>query len=110
MKNETELLQECKLQLEYLNEKFGETGTTNSLLTKIDAALQQNDVSGSVLKINLTEYGYSCGDGCCYNYGTITTVNGVELPFHNQDAVTILIQVLEHLGYKVEIEYSDDVE
>ena len=67
-------------------------------------------VSGSVLKINLTEYGYSCGDGCCYNYGTITTVNGVELPCHNQDAGTILSQVLEHLGYKVEIEYGDDVE
>ena len=31
-----ELLQECKLQLEYLNEKFGETGTTNALLSKIN--------------------------------------------------------------------------
>lgn len=49
--------------------------------------LQQYNVSGSVLKINLTEYGYSCGDGCCYNYGTITTVNGVELPCHNQDTL-----------------------
>lgn len=46
MKNETELLQECKLQLEYLNEKFGETGTTNALLTKLDAVLRQPDVSG----------------------------------------------------------------
>lgn len=72
--------------------------------------LQQYNVSGSVLKINLTEYGYSCGDGCCYNYGTITTVNGVELPCHNQDVGTILQQVLEHLGYKVEIEHSNDVE
>lgn len=67
-------------------------------------------VSGSVLKIKLHEYGYHCSDGCCYNYGTITTVNGVELPCHNQDAGTILSQVLEHLGYKVEVEYGDDVE
>ena len=29
------LLSECALQLEYLNEKFGETGTTNALLSKI---------------------------------------------------------------------------
>lgn len=36
MKKEIGLLQECKLQLEYLNEKFGETGTTNALITKID--------------------------------------------------------------------------
>mgnify|MGYP003338018832 CR=1 FL=1 len=45
-----------------------------------------------------------------HNYGTITTVNGVELPCHNQNAETILKQVLEHLGYKVEIVSSDDVE
>ena len=70
--------------------------------------LQQYNVSGSVLKIKLNEYGYHCGDGCCYNYGTITTVNDIELPCHNQDAGTILQQVLEHLGYKVEIDYSDD--
>ena len=37
----SELLQECKLQLEYLNEKFGQTGTTNSLLAKIDKKLNQ---------------------------------------------------------------------
>jgi hypothetical protein len=72
--------------------------------------LQQYSVSGSVLKVKLHEYGYSCGDGCCYNYGKITTVNDIELPCHNQDAETILRQVLEHLGYKVEIDYSYDVE
>ncbi len=31
-----ELLQECILQLEYLNEKFGETGTTNKLLSRLN--------------------------------------------------------------------------
>ncbi len=36
MENKTELLIECKNQLEYLNEKFGETGTTNSLLAKLE--------------------------------------------------------------------------
>lgn len=60
------------------------------------------------LKIILKEYGYSCGDGCCYNYGTIATVNGVELPFHNQDVATILEGVLKHLGYEVEVERETD--
>jgi hypothetical protein len=32
---EKNLLQECRLQLEYLNEKFGETGTTNALLSRL---------------------------------------------------------------------------
>lgn len=36
-----ELLQECKIQLEYLNEKFGQTGTTNALLAKIDKKLNR---------------------------------------------------------------------
>ena len=48
MENTTELLNECKLQLEYLSRKFGETGTTNALLVKISAALQQPPVSGSL--------------------------------------------------------------
>lgn len=60
-----------------------------------------------ILKIKLIDYEYSCGDGCCYDYGTITTVNDVELPCHNQDAGTILEQVLEHLGYEVEIIYEE---
>ena len=43
MKTQLELLRECRLQLEYLNGKFGETGTTNSLLSKIDAEISRID-------------------------------------------------------------------
>jgi hypothetical protein len=63
MKKEIELLQECKLQLEYLNEKFGETGTTNALLTKIDVVLRQPDVIKSVCYC--TEAEYSSEHDCC---------------------------------------------
>lgn len=35
------MLKECKLQLEYLNEKFTETGTTNSLLSKIELLIKE---------------------------------------------------------------------
>lgn len=55
------------------------------------------------LNIDIQEYYYNCGDGCCTNYGTIIKVNGVELASHNQDAYTILKNVLEFLGYEVEI-------
>lgn len=37
--NIIDVLKEAKLQLEYLNQKFPETGTTNSVLSKIDAVL-----------------------------------------------------------------------
>ncbi len=55
------------------------------------------------LVIKLDEYNYKCGDGCCDHYGIITTVNDVELQAHNTDKETILCQILEHLGYTVEI-------
>jgi hypothetical protein len=55
------------------------------------------------VKIELDEYIYNCADGCCTNFGTTTTVNGVELDLNNQDAGTIVKMVLEHLGYEVEL-------
>ena len=58
------------------------------------------------LKIELIDWTYTCGDGCCTNYGTTTKVNGEEMSLINQDAPTILEMVLEHLGYDVEIEQS----
>lgn len=62
------------------------------------------------VKVTLHEYGYHCGDGCCFNYGTITTVNGVQMEAHNTDVQTILQQVLTHLAYSVEIETTYDKE
>jgi hypothetical protein len=62
------------------------------------------------LKITFTEYGYSCGDGCCYNSGIIISVNGVELQNQNEDTETIVKQILEHLGYTVKVEYIYDLQ
>jgi hypothetical protein len=64
------------------------------------------------LTITFDEYNYQCSDGCCDHYGTVTTINGKELPLHNQDYETIVEQILKHLGYEVEIEnfYDDDRE
>ena len=55
------------------------------------------------LKIQLNEFSHTCGDGCCDNYGTNVYVNGVEMPFINQDTGTIVKQILEYLGHNVEI-------
>ena len=53
--------------------------------------------------IELNEYQTRCGDGCCMDYGTNVIVNGVEMMHHNEDQETIITQILEHLGYEVEI-------
>jgi hypothetical protein len=62
-----------------------------------------NEIQKKKQVIILDEFSYECADGCCSDYGTRTSVNGVELPFYNQDAGTILEQVLTHLGYEVEV-------
>lgn len=56
------------------------------------------------VKIAFKEWDYTCGDGCCYEYGITTFVNGVELDLQNTDTETIVEQILLHLGYDVEIE------
>ena len=60
-------------------------------------------MSKEKIKIELDEWMYECGDGCCTNYGTTTKVNGVEMELQNQDTATIVEQILQHLGYEVEI-------
>jgi hypothetical protein len=55
------------------------------------------------LEITLEDYDHRCSDGCCYDYGTVTTVNGCELEAKNSDVAGILTAVLEHLGYKVTV-------
>lgn len=39
-----DLLQEARLQLQYLSEKFGQTGSGNTILARIDAHLEANHV------------------------------------------------------------------
>ena len=55
------------------------------------------------LKIELHSYVYNCGDGCCTDYGTQVRVNGVEMDSRNEDAATIITEILTHLGHEVEV-------
>jgi len=58
------------------------------------------------LYITFEDYDSICSDGCCHDYGTITTLNGIELECHNQDKISIVMQILEHLGYNISIEHN----
>lgn len=58
-----------------------------------------------VLKIEIEDWDYNCGDGCCYECGSTVTVNGVELETTGL-ANDMLQTVLEHLGYKIVIDYK----
>jgi hypothetical protein len=95
----------CNFQY-YLGSNYTTLPTNSVEMTKrAEEYLNNNPVK---LNIDLNEYSYKCGDGCCDNYGTITTINGVELECENQDAGTIVKQILEHLGYDVTVTLSYD--
>lgn len=67
------------------------------------------------LVIKLEEWDYTCGDGCCYDYGVLLKLNG-EILDHPEnedfsreylggDTQLALHAVLKKLGYEVEFEY-----
>lgn len=66
-------------------------------------SLLEDNTDYTTLNITLNEYHYDCADNCCTSYGTVTTVNGVELENHDEDVGSILKQVLTHLGYEVNL-------
>lgn len=58
------------------------------------------------LLIELEDWEYRCGDGCCYDYGTNIKVNGELLEQDGYNLPITLEAVLSYLGYKnIEIEY-----
>lgn len=59
-----------------------------------------------LVRVSFEDYEYKCSDGCCYDYGTIIRVNDTQLPSNNfQDVGNSVEQVLNYLGYNVEIDY-----
>jgi hypothetical protein len=59
------------------------------------------------LNITLKSWDYTCGDGCCYDYGLDIYVNGEKLDESNaDDSENALKAVLEHLGYKINISHE----
>jgi len=55
------------------------------------------------VKIEIDDYYYDCAEGCCTTYGTRVKLNDVDLPCENTDLPTQITQILEHLGYEVEL-------
>jgi len=56
------------------------------------------------LKIKLERWESVCADGCCHDWGLRKTINGVELFNQNDDVGFAIQDILEHLGYEVELE------
>lgn len=68
--------------------------------------------SKSKMKIETQDYSYSCGDGCCYNYGTILFIDGKQIENRefssSGDAYEYVLT--EILGYEVDYMEGDHEE
>lgn len=64
------------------------------------------------IKLTFSDWDYTCGDGCCYEWGTTIKVNkGEELTIHFADAnssATAVVEVLTHLGYEVDFDFGGE--
>ena len=60
----------------------------------------------STITLTLEDWEYTCGDGCCYEYGTDVMINGEKVSTYQISLEQTLREVLEHLGHKVEIIYE----
>jgi hypothetical protein len=56
-----------------------------------------------MVKIELKGWSYTCGDGCCSEWGTDILVNGKELEGNGGDVKDTLEVVFKELGINVEI-------
>lgn len=61
------------------------------------------------MKIELQDYSWECGDGCCYDWGVYLSIDGTKIDNRvfagSGDA---LAYVLETLGHTVERREEDD--
>ena len=63
-----------------------------------------------IKSISVKNWDYTCGDGCCYDWGvyvTITTQNGVQYKYETPDLETAIEQ---HFGLEIDYIYEDNCE
>ena len=54
------------------------------------------------LEVTTQPWSHTCGDGCCYTWGTDVFINGEKVTQGDFDDIqSILIDVLKHLKFKI---------
>ena len=70
-------------------------------------------MSKDKLKITVSDWDYTCGDGCCYEWGTDIKVNGEKIEgglfASSNDIMNGIAAILDHLKieYTIDHEYSE---
>lgn len=54
------------------------------------------------LTITYENWSHTCGDGCCYTWGTDVFINGNKVSSGDFDSISVVLEdVLKYLGYKI---------
>lgn len=59
------------------------------------------------IKITAKPYNYTCGDNCCYEYGTVWKVNGEEV-YSGPDEDEAFLAILKYANIKATISALDE--
>ena len=60
-------------------------------------------------EIKLINWGYTCSDGCCFSWGTMTILNGIELENDWDDnTISMLSQILTSLNISADISENEE--
>jgi len=68
-------------------------------------------IGNQELVIELEDWDYRCGDGCCYEWGVGISINGEDLDsigfVGSNDVEVGIVRILEYLGINYEIKYKE---
>lgn len=86
--------------------------TCNSCLENTKSLLDEarEQWNSGIRNIVFKPYHYSCGDGCCDNYGTNVYVNGFNLDCDGENAESVAERLMEFLeidGVNIDFEYEE---
>ena len=98
--------------IEIIKNKRKESDISNTLLrfcqVEAEKLLSKEQKEKSIL-LNVKEWSHTCGDGCCYTWGTDVFINNENITNGDCNNIDyILKDVLEHFGY--EVIFSDDAD
>lgn len=80
-------------------------------LDSLDLAALERFVEMQEIDIKLRDWDYTCGDGCCYDYGTELLINGESIDdesgsYIGDNVHRSLEEVLKVTGFKFKIEQT----
>lgn len=60
------------------------------------------------MKIEMVDWSYDCGDGCCYEWGVDLFIDGEKINSFSEQALALKWVLINRFGVVIEEGYEDD--